>query len=431
MAAVLETAPPARAFDLAAEHELRFEIPHDCTTATLTLQSGSAEIFGVELALSRAHALPPSFNAAAFTWFGARLSLVAPAVALAYTATDTPMPTYIRAHAVLQARRDAARNAGRPGPRALIVGPPDAGKSALANILTAYAVKANASCVLVDLDPSASGAIAVVPGAFAVSIITHLDIEEGGPMHERLSATMYGHVGARGNLPVVQRVMSSVGDVLDAVMSEPKNMPHAGCVIDMCGDVDGSDGLELVLASAKAAGADVVFVLGGERLFASVRSRLATDAPETEVVLLPKSGGVVSRNSASRQRMRSRRTKEYFYGSDNLLNPFSTVVDFSSVTILQVVGETTVVPDSLLPIGAESTLDPLQPATVPLSRDLLHAVLGVSQADVEEDVLKKPVFGFVHVSKVDLERNTFTVLAPSPGRIPGKFLLLGSVKWME
>lgn len=431
MAGAMESTPAARAFDLTAEHELRFEIPHDCTNATLTLQSGSAEIFGVELALNRTHCLPASLNAAAFTWFGARLSLVAPAAALAYTATDTPMPMYIRAHAVLQARRDIARNAGRAGPCALIVGPPDAGKTALANILTSYAVKANGACVLVDLDPSASGAVAVVPGAFAVSIVTHLDVEAGGPVHERLSATMYGHVGARGNLPVIQRVMSSVGEVVDAVLSEPKNMPHAGCVVDMCSEVDGGEGLEFVVASANSMGAEVVFVLGGERLFASVRSRLAADGAATEVVLLPKSGGVVSRDSASRQRMRSRCIREYFYGNDNLLNPFSTVVDFSTVTILHIVGETALVPDSVLPIGAESTLDPLQPATVSLSRDLLHAVLGVSQADTEEDVLKKPVFGFVQVSKVDLERKTFTVLAPSPGRIPGKFLLLGSVKWME
>jgi polyribonucleotide 5'-hydroxyl-kinase len=426
-----ENANALRQFDLQAEHELRFEVPADCTNATLTLISGSAEVFGVEMALNRAYALSPALNAAAFTWFGARLTLVAPPSALAYTATDTPMPDYIRVHAVLQSRRDRALQTGdrTGGPRAVIVGPRDAGKTALANILTAYCVKANASSILVDLDPAASGPIAVVPGAISVSVVTHLDIEEGGPVHDRVSTTMYGHVSALDNLLVVKKLMSSITTVLDGLMTEQKNSPASGCIVDMCGDVDGTEGLDLALAGITAVRADIVLVLGGERLFASIRSRLA-DSP-TEVVLLTKSGGVVTRDTTIRQQARSRCIKEYFYGADNRLNPFSTVIDFTSVTILQIAGQASVVPDSVLPIGFESTLDPLKPSKVSLSRDLLHALLGVSQAEVEDDVLSKPVYGFVHVSKVDTERNTLTVLAPSPGRIPSKFFIQGSIKWME
>ncbi len=39
----------------------------------------------------------------------------------------------------------------------------------------------------------------------------------------------------------------------------------------------------------------------------------------------------------------------------------------------------------MLPSGATSTLDPMKPTTVALSRDLLHNVLGMSQAKTEED----------------------------------------------
>jgi polyribonucleotide 5'-hydroxyl-kinase len=199
--------------------------------------------------------------------------------------------------------------------------------------------------------------------------------------------------------------------------------------VDMCGDVEGGDGLEVLLAGVKCVKADVVFVLGGERLFASVKGRLAEN--DVEVVLLQKSGGVISRDEAWRQRDRSRCVREYFYGNDGLLNPFSTVVEFASVTVLEIVAQEAVVPDSVLPIGAVSTLDPLKPRVVSLGRDLLHSVIGVSQAESEDEVLGSPVFGFVHVSKIDVERGTMTVLAPSPGRLPGKFLLVGSVKWME
>lgn len=418
-----------RQFDLAAEHELRFEVPATCGDATITLLSGSAEIFGVEMALNRAYSLAPSMNAAAFTWFGAKLNLVAPPEALAYTATDTPMPEYVRAHAVIQSHRDAARESGSIGPRVVVVGPRDSGKTTLANILTAYCVRKNSSSVLVDLDPTATGAIAIVPGAMSVSVVTHLDIEEGGSIVERVSTIMYGNVSVKDNLPVVKKVLGSIGDLLNDLMSREQNSPHTGCIVDMCGDVDGEEGIDLLLSGIKAIEADVVFVLGGERLFASIRGRL-TDAT-TQVVLLTKSGGVVTRDAVARQRRRSQRIREYFYGSDNRLNPFSTVIDFSTVTILQIGGEAAIVPDSLLPIGAESTLNPLKPSIVPLSRELLHSLLGVSQADSEDDVLTSAVHGFVHVSKIDVERNTLTVLAPSPGKLPSKFLVCGSIKWME
>jgi polyribonucleotide 5'-hydroxyl-kinase len=423
--------PAPRTFTLSAEHELRFETPAlPAPPTTLTLLSGSAEIFGAELPLNRAVALPPSASTAAFTWHGCTLALATPdaAATLAYTATDTPMPAYAKAHGLLQRRRDAARVAARPGPRVGVVGPRDAGKTALVGILGSYCVKANGSCCVVDLDVGGTGVAGGVPGGVAVSVVRNLDVEEGGMVFEKVSAGVYGHVGVKGNLGVAGKVYSGVGSIVDRLMVGGEGW--AGCVVDMCGDVEGGDGLDVLLAGVESVRADVVFVLGGERLFASVRGRLAAN-PRVEVVLLPKSGGVVPRDEEWRQRERSRRVRDYFYGADGLLNPFSTVVEFASVTVLEVVGEAAVVPDCVLPIGATSTLDPLQPRVVALGRELLHAVIGVSQAEREEDVLSSPVHGFVHVSKVDVDRGTMTVLAPSPGRLPGKFLLVGSIKWME
>lgn len=430
MAALVDpSAPEPRAFTLAAEHELRFETPPaPAPPTTLTLLQGSAEVFGAELPLKRSLSFPAGSSVAAFTWLGCSLSLVTPPETLAYTATDTPMPTYIKAHAVLQRRRDVARVGARVGPRVVIVGPRDSGKTALAGVLGGYCVKANGSCCVVDLDVSGTGVCQGVPGSVAVSVVKNLDAEDGGMLFEKVSNGVYGHVAVKGNLGVAKKVYDGVGSLVDRLLSGSAE-GWAGCIVDMCGDVEGGDGLEVLLAGVACVKADVVFVLGGERLFASVRARLGSSG--VDVVLLPKSGGVVSRDEAWRQRNRSRRVREYFYGGDGLLNPFSTVVDFGTVTVLEIVGQAAVVPDSVLPIGATSTLDPLKPRVVTLGRDLLHAVVGVSQATKEEDVLSSPVFGFVHVSKIDVEKGTITVLAPSPGRLPGKFLLVGSVKWME
>lgn len=419
-----------RRFTLSVEHELRFEIPVDgAADITLTLEHGSAELFGVELALNRPYPLPPGLNAAAFTWHGATLALAAPQSVMAYTATDTPMPSYIGAHAVLQSRRDLAKAAGIPGPRAIVVGPRDCGKSTLVSILSAYCVRANSSVVLADLDPSGCGAAGVVPGAVAISVVRHLDLETGGPVHDKVVSVMLGHSSPRHNTEVSEKAFETVGSVLDSIMSEREMDPSTGCVADTSGDIEGTKGISSVVSAVRALKADVVFVLGAERLYASINSELGNSA--TETILLGKSGGVVSRDEPSRMAMRARRIKHYFYGPENRLSPFSTVLDFSEVVILKVGGLAAVVPDSVLPVGAESTLDPLKPSTVTSINDTLHKILGISQANSPDNVLTSPVYGYVHVVKIDSDRNTMTVLAPSHGRIPSAYLLAGDTKWIE
>lgn len=418
-----------RNFELQAETELRFEVPPDCSTATITLTRGSVEIFGIELALNRAYTLAPLESSAAFTWHGATITLHAPAAALAYVASDTPMPSYLVAHAALQGQRESAKESGARGPRALVVGPHDSGKSALVRTLAAYCVKANGAAVVSDLDASGAGAAAMVPEAISLSVVTRLDLESGGLVHARAASFMLGHASPRANIPVTRAVFAAAADAVSRLLQNSPDFRHVGVLCDTCGDVERANGAQSVVVASNALGADVVFVLGAERLFASVKQLLKCE--RTSVVLLNKSGGVVSRDAAARAALSSRQIRAYFYGVDNRLSPFRIVVDFSSVTVLKVGGQVTVVPDSVLPVGAQSTLDPLKPAVVSFSMDLLHSVLAVSQAKNEEEVLKVPAFGYVHVVHVDMEKNVMIVLAPSTGKIPSKYLLAGSIKWIE
>lgn len=419
----------ARTFRLEAEYELRFEIPPEVSGVTLTLESGSAELFGIELAHNRAYPLSPSLNAAVFTWHGATVILTGDESVMAYTATNTPMPSYISAHAVLQSKRTMAKSAGLPGPRAIVVGPRDCGKTALVNILAAYCIKANNIAVVVDVDTSAGGAGAVVPGSITLSVVTHLDLDVGGLIHDKIMAFMVGHTSPRQNQAVSIAAFDAMGSFLDDVLATEAMHPYVGCVVDTCGDIDGKDGTESVIQAVKSVKADVVFVLASERLYASVLSTFENST--TETVLLGKSGGVVTRDQSTRLAWQSSKVREYFYGKDNMYNPFSSVVDFGQVTVLKVGGIVSQVPDSILPAGAESTLDPLKPTVMVSLNELLHKILGVSQAESQNEVVSSPLYGFIHVVKVNVERNTMTVLAPSPGKIPGRFLVAGDMKWIE
>jgi polyribonucleotide 5'-hydroxyl-kinase len=91
-------------------------------------------------------------KAAIFTYNGASIS-VRGAPSVAYVAGETPMLSYANLYFALEKLRQQAEDAQSNGPRVLILGSEDAGKTSLAKILTGYSVRQGRSPILVGLDP--------------------------------------------------------------------------------------------------------------------------------------------------------------------------------------------------------------------------------------------------------------------------------------
>src|SRR5690606_4813581 len=143
---------------------------------------------------------------------------------------------------------------------------------------------------------------------------------------------------------------------------------------------------------------------------------------------LNKSGGVVTRSEQYKRKIRVNSIREYFYGTPaTKLSPHSIVVKFEEVTVIKIGGEMRT-PESALPIGATTTVDPCSISEVEITEQLMHSVLALSHATTKETILMTNVCGFIYVSSVDKEKKELTVLTPSPGKLPGKFLILGSLK---
>lgn len=87
---------------------------------------------------------------------------------------------------------------------------------------------------------------------------------------------------------------------------------------------------------------------------------------------------------------------------------------------------------------------------VQVSNDLVHCILAVlhmgdeedgsipppilsenNNSDVPQHLLSSNIAGFLWVVQLDIERDIMTVLAPCPGAFPSKYLLVGSMKWVE
>jgi len=88
------------------------------------------------------------------------------------------MVEYANVHFALETMRQEAKAAGKDGPRVLILGPENAGKTSLAKILTSYATKAGRQPIVVNLDP-AEGMLSVPGTLTATAFRTMIDIEEG------------------------------------------------------------------------------------------------------------------------------------------------------------------------------------------------------------------------------------------------------------
>ena len=157
-------APTAQRVGLAPRTEFRFETEPE-TSVTITLASGTAEVFGAELVPRRPYTFADA-QLAVFTWHGCTLDVVG-SCGHSYVAEETPMASYLQLHNELEERRALAAAHGTSGPRVLVTGPKETGKSSLCRLLANYLVRNHRSALMVDLDV-AQGDIAV-PGCVAAA----------------------------------------------------------------------------------------------------------------------------------------------------------------------------------------------------------------------------------------------------------------------
>ncbi|CAE6428002.1 unnamed protein product [Rhizoctonia solani] len=144
-----------RNWDLVAKSEYRFELEAN-TSLAIRLTSGTAEIYGAELALGRLYLFGGECKAAVFTWPSTE-----------YTSDETPMVPLINIHTAFEQMRIRAHRALttnqpetaklRP-PRVLVLGPENSGKTSACKIWCNYAIRGRNWCpTLINLDVNDGG----------------------------------------------------------------------------------------------------------------------------------------------------------------------------------------------------------------------------------------------------------------------------------
>eukprot|EP00742_Colponemidia_sp_Colp-10_P007192 GILJ01007729.1.p1 GENE.GILJ01007729.1~~GILJ01007729.1.p1 ORF type:complete len:424 (-),score=49.67 GILJ01007729.1:118-1389(-) len=406
---------------LGSEYELRLELNFD-QQVELKVTRGTAEVFGTELAIGVPYIIKGGMKIAIFTWHGCSLSLKGQC-AVEYEATETPMVSYINTHQLIEDMRQDAQASGQPAPRVMIVGPTDTGKSTLSRILLNYAFRAGRKPMFVDLDVGQGDV--TIPGCLSlVPIEQIIDLEEGFGKASALTY-FFGHQSIQEGVEFYTALTSRLAEVLNEALDAQPHLRQGGVIINTSSWVDGP-GYELLTESIRRFQVDLILVLDQERLSVELRKAF----PDKQVIKLAKSGGVVSRDINYRKRARVERFKDYFYGKEKELCPHQTMVDLTQNAVYKIGG--TAAPSTALPIGAKAHLDPVRPVQVTSNPTLLHSILAVLFAESADQIPTANAAGFVCVTSVDEHVPTRVVcLAPSPGALPSKFLLMGSLKWLE
>lgn len=448
MADANAAAADTSSWTLTARSELRFEVPEN-KFVKVEVDQGPAEVFGVALLPRHSYSFPCG-KFAIFTWYGCQVRFTegAAAVTTAYTSDDTPMVQYVTVHGNLEMQREAAAAApegsiAARGPRVMIVGPTDSGKTSFAQMLVSYAVRKERRPIFVDLDPG-QGTVGT-PGCIGACAVDEESVfAEHGIVAKSPIVFYYGHTSVAENAEYLRRLIEQLAACVDKRLNVDPLARSSGLVINTCGWIDPGTGYNMLLLAARVLKVDTVLVMGHDRLLSDLRRDLGGVSPANggvtptgdqavNIVKLPRSGGVVQRPTAFRRRARDRRIRAYFKGAPGVqeLSPSRTVLSFDDIVLVTIISSRSGEDDGMRPVGQEEVGDVDTPVVTAITPILQSTLVGLSHASKLEDVPTSNLSGMLHVVQVDMEARKIALLAPCPGLLPGRFLVLGSVKWVE
>lgn len=456
-------------------HNITFVSISHHHTYVAKLLTGTAELFGTELVVNGSYTLTGT-KGALYTWHGCTFTVTGDPLASDYIAEETPMVEYANVHFALEALRAQNRQRSRNGPRLLILGPENAGKSSLAKLLTGYAVRGARVPVMVNLDPK-EGVLSVPGTLTATAFKTLMDVESVDGWG---SSPMSGPSAVPVKLPLVyyhglpepgdndganyKALVRRLALAVTGRLQDDEEAREAGVIIDTPGVIasgkGGATGYDLISHIVSEFAVSNIVVLGSERLYSDMIKRFdgkpvsssSSLAGETiAVVKLPKSGGCVDRDEAFMKNARAAQVKAYFFGSPDVsngvaLSPRQQQVEWSQLSVWRLKGgerDGDGTGLTFLPGGVEEDDEVGKPTNaaggkflermsqpVAAMRSCMLAVVNAdAEATDEEEIRDSSVMGFLYVVDVDEARRRINLLAPIAGRIPNRAIVWG--RWPE
>ena len=162
---------------------------------------------------------------------------------------------------------------GQPqGPRTIIVGPTDVGKSTLCRVLLNYAARLGWQPTLLDLDIG-QGTV-TIPGTLAAAPVEAPAAAEEGLRAEAPLVYFFGHTSPSERPELYKQLLARlVGTLESRAETAGPLVRSSGWLINTMGWVEGL-GYQMLLHTIDVTKADVVLVLGQERLYSQISTAM-------------------------------------------------------------------------------------------------------------------------------------------------------------
>ncbi|CAN8233135.1 unnamed protein product [Cochlearia groenlandica] len=394
----------------------------------LRLVDGNAEIFGYELPLDVWLTMPPLMIFSVFSWYGATIDIDGDAET-DYTSYEAPMMmSYLNLHNTLQVQRHRATTSPTShsqGPRVIIVGDSDSGKTTLAKMLLSWAAKDGSKPIFVDLNIGQSSI--TIPGTVAATPIeTPVDPVEGFPLDKAI-VHYFGHTTPTNNMRLYKTHVEDLAQELEQEFAGNAKYRHSGMVIDTMGWVD-NVGYELLVHAIRKFNASLVIVLGQEEELLIKLKKAFKFGRNVQVLNLEKSSSVFSRSTSFRRTLRNSNIKKYFCGAANDLTVYTKTAKFNDIEVYRI-GEFEESTSSRL--ATPRGKNPMKITFVEICEHLVNNVLAISYAKQPNQIISSIVAGFVCITKVDMGEEIITYMSPSISDLPSKILVMGTLTWNE
>ena len=161
------------------------------------------------------------------------------------------MVQYVNTHFALEKLRDDASKNKQNGPRVLVVGPNNSGKTSLVKLLTAYAIKMGRDPMVVNTDPT-EGLLSIPGTLTATPFSSIIDVEQGwgssptsgpGPVPVKLPLCYYyGLANPEDNTNLFKPVIRRLGLAAISRMAEDAAIKETGMIIDTPGVISQGKG---------------------------------------------------------------------------------------------------------------------------------------------------------------------------------------------
>ncbi|KAG0670984.1 Cleavage polyadenylation factor subunit clp1 [Maudiozyma exigua] len=333
------------------------------------------------------------------------------------------------------------------GPKIMVIGNKNVGKTALCRTLCSYTIKFKTSQpMLINLNPQES--IFSPPGCVSATPISDiLDVQLpiwGQSMTSGATALhtkqpllkLFGLEMISENKDLYLYSIDSLAKDVDERLQKDALIQRSGCIINAPPLSQLDDRFDSLLHIIKQFDINLVVMISDEanedeKLQYEKISQLITPEVGNNFIRFPKLSGIIESDETYDRSLQRSATREYFYGNSNTaLSPFSVTVDYEDLMIWE--------PVNLINVGEPASIDStnllqLKPVTI-TPGSIQHALIGITYADKHaksEDVRNAPLLGFALITEVNEKRRKIRILVPVPGNFPNNATILTSYRYLE